>query len=502
VEGGPAGPPQESTTTTAGELALLSQELLQLSRDCAAAAAAAAGAMAGGGAGSRRRVLCCGESLAAPDLAFLWPLLPPYVERPLGVAAMATAARGPGQALRDVVGGLCVGHLHVHPNTVRDPVSPSGTPPSETRSPHDDFNSGCLRRVSFGALVSVQFHLPRLSEVMWLLEGFAASRCHSLRKLVDRQSRWRPREQRFETLDEAGRARAAAVMDALGGSSLPSLRHLEGPVFSLLLRARGVAAAAPRGGAEVVDAATAAAVARGVVTEEGAHLTEDALEPAMASGNAPATPPALAPPPGGGLGERLETAHLVDSSPQDLLGLWEPLYPRLQKLVLLNLPATAPGRTAAAVAEFLPRAPALAELTLDFQFFDPAVWELDALEAFVECVQAPPSKVTKLMMEWCRLGDAGARCVCQALARHHSVGSVTELSLAHCELRDASSVCEMLETPGLPLTKLDLSSNSLDDRQACTLAKSLPHSKVKELRLRDSQISVQLPVKTEWFWGC
>merc|ERR1712176_1228632 len=35
-----------------------------------------------------------------------------------------------------------------------------------------------------------------------------------------------------------------------------------------------------------------------------------------------------------GLGGRVETLHLVDASPSDLLGLWEPLCPRLQKMVL------------------------------------------------------------------------------------------------------------------------------------------------------------------------
>ena len=38
-----------------------------------------------------------------------------------------------------------------------------------------------------------------------------------------------------------------------------------------------------------------------------------------------------------------------------------------------------------------------------------------------------------------------------------------ELSLAHCELKDLSHVCEMLETPELALTSLDLSANSFGD---------------------------------------
>ena len=38
-----------------------------------------------------------------------------------------------------------------------------------------------------------------------------------------------------------------------------------------------------------------------------------------------------------------------------------------------------------------------------------------------------------------------------------------ELSLAHCEVKDLSYVCEMLETPELALTSLDLSANSFGD---------------------------------------
>ncbi len=43
------------------------------------------------------------------------------------------------------------------------------------------------------------------------------------------------------------------------------------------------------------------------------------------------------------------------------------------------------------------------------------------------------------------------------------IQSGEELSLAHCELKDLSNVCEMLETPGLALTSLDLSANSFGD---------------------------------------
>lgn len=224
----------------------------------------------------------------------------------------------------------------------------------------------------------------------------------------------------------------------------------------------------------------------------------------------------------------VETLHLVDAVAGDLAGLWQSACVRLRKLALLNLPAAAPGRTVALITDFLPQAPNLSELQLDFQFFDPSAWDLEALEALVGKVQAAPSKVSKLMLDWCRLGDAGVECVCRAVSRHaRDVGEsgasaasrsispsasavdraaddagITELSLAHCELRSVDSICDMLETPGVALTKLDLSSNALDDRQAVRLAQALPCSKLKELRLRDSQISVPLPVKTEWFWGC
>lgn len=391
---------------------------------------------------------------SGPNAGFLWSSLPPYLEKPAQVASVARVARGPHRALHDGK-RLCLSHLNLHPNSLGHPDD------RRDRGFEDPRANGCLARVSLCALVSVQFHLPRLGEALWLLEGLAGSSCRSLRKIVDRQSRWRPREQRFENLDEFTKAKAGLLADDLG-RSLKSLKHLEGPVFSLLLRAR-------------------------------AYRPEE-----------PSPPPDAG---AASLGGRCEALHLVDACAGDLQGLWEPLCPRLQKLVLLNLPAAAPGRTAAAVAAFLPKAPNLTELQLDFQFFDPNAWELEALEALVERVQAPPSKISKLMMEWCRLGDAGTRSVCQALARNvrklgTEGGGVSELSLAHCELRDVGCICEMLETPGLPLTKLDLSSNALDDQQALRLAKALPLSKVKDLRLRDSLISVPLPVRTEWFWGC
>jgi len=403
---------------------------------------------------------------------------------------MATAAKSVDRALRDG-GRLRIGHLRLHPNSLkpadrcRNGVIDSPRTSSIVSTGH---LRGCLSKTSLSALVSVQFHLPILSEAMELLESLCGASCFALRKIVDRQSRWRPRAQRFDSLDESGRARAAALADNLG-NSLRNLRHVEGPIFSLLLRARGrqvsTDADAPASGQAALptDAGCADQVAAGLAdntSEGGAQQSQ-------------------------GLGGCVEIVHLVDATAGDLLGLWAFACMRLQKLVLLNLPATTPGNTVTAVTKFLPRAPKLTELQLDFQFFDPSAWELEALEALVNQVQAPPSKMQKLLLEWCRLGDAGVRCVCQALARHaqqHQGHGIVELSLAHCEVRNVKSVCEMLETPGLALTKLDLSSNALDDLQASCLAQSLPLSSVKELRLRDSQISVPLPVKTEWFWGC
>merc|ERR1719254_60457 len=67
-----------------------------------------------------------------------------------------------------------------------------------------------------------------------------------------------------------------------------------------------------------------------------------------------------------GLGGRVETLHLVDATSGDLFGLWELTCSKLQKLVLLNLPSVAPGRTVSLVTEFLPRTPELVELQLDF----------------------------------------------------------------------------------------------------------------------------------------
>eukprot|EP00928_Gymnodinium_smaydae_P036141 TRINITY_DN252_c0_g1_i1.p1 TRINITY_DN252_c0_g1~~TRINITY_DN252_c0_g1_i1.p1 ORF type:complete len:534 (-),score=98.39 TRINITY_DN252_c0_g1_i1:100-1587(-) len=479
--------------------------------------------------------------LSAPaPVPFLWPLLPPFLERPAAAARMAAASRGLGRCLRDG-GRLRVGHLLLHPNTLGpyeawrdlDPASlnargssasssssasPASVEPAcgEGAEPEQDgavakgasparrvpgqasspvLRRSCLQQVALGSLVTVQFHLPRLLEAFHLLGLLCGGTCCLLRKIVDRQSRWRPREQRYESLDAEGRERAADLADNLG-IKLRSLRHVEGPIFALLLRAR---AARRTGGGGGGGAAEEAAEGSDAPPRQGLHEAGSgggcngaaACQP-LDDGNAEPR----------GLGGRAETIHMVDVLPTDLLGLWEACCPRLKKLVLLNLPSAAPGRTALAIAAFLPKAPALSELQLDFQFFDPSAWDLEALQELVSRVQLPPSKLTKLALEWCRLGDAGVSCVCRTLARHpRKDGGLTELSLAHSELRDIGSVCEMLEAPGLALTKLDLSSNGLEDCQAERLAESLPLSGVKELRLRDTQISIPLPVKVEWFWG-
>lgn len=446
------------------------------------------------------------EVVAMPAASFLWPLLPPFLERPTHVAALAGTARGPHQALCWQQ-RISIGHVHLHPNSLG---------PSEARVEGSmDFKSaGCLEHLHFGALVSVQFHLPRLSEAMWLLNALAQNPCYSLRKVIDRQSRWRPREQRFDSLDPVGRLRAAELARALEGKELRSLRHLEGPIFAVLLRAlgqehTGTQEGEPDAALHTVSPPWAIRVPGDTASRFSAEWraaartpTGAAVPPAEVASPLHGSPCSASSSDGlGGFGERLEVAHLVDAAPEDLHGLWEPVYPKLQKLVLLNLPAAQPGRTASAVADFLVKAPSLTELQLDFQFFDATNWDLDALEALVERVQMPPSKVAKFILDWCRLGDSGVRRVCQTFAKRPS-GAVTELSLAHSELRDVGSICEMLETPELSLTRLDLSSNALDDRQAARLAKAIPHSKLKELRLRDSLISSALPVKTEWFWGC
>lgn len=53
--------------------------------------------------------------------------------------------------------------------------------------------------------------------------------------------------------------------------------------------------------------------------------------------------------------------------------------------------------------------------------------------------------------------------LCQLSEDLRPLSPAEELSLAHCELKDLSNVCEMLETPGLALTSLDLSANSFGD---------------------------------------
>ncbi|CAL1133204.1 unnamed protein product [Cladocopium goreaui] len=378
-------------------------------------------------------------------------------------------------------GRLHVSHVSLHPNSLTLEVPEKSAGPALR---------GCLMKISLDRLLSVQFHMPRLPDVLALLEGLALSSCRSLRKIVDRQSRWRPRELQFEQMEEEQRRSAARVTELLQpgfGNQLPNLQHLEGSVFSLLLRARQHSFPADQSkGAASPDVAGVAGIA--------------GVAPALEAVD--------------GIGARLQVLHLVDLYAADLLGLLPsgtegamsssaPSCPKLQKLFLLNLPSAHPGLTAKVICKFLPQAPELKELQLDFQYFDPALWDLEALEALIARVQAEPSKVSKLILDWCRLGDAGVKCVCTALARHvRANAGVKELSLAHCELKDLSHVCEMLETPQLALTSLDLSANSFGDDEGVKLAKSLPFSSIKELRLRDSQVSERMPVKTKWSWGC
>lgn len=413
--------------------------------------------------------------LDSQRLRFIWLLLPEFWERPSATAAVSAVNRQMRHLLAES-GRLHVSHVSLHPNSLTLEVPEKSAGPALR---------GCLMKISLDRLLSVQFHMPRLPDVLALLEGLALSSCRSLRKIVDRQSRWRPRELQFEQMEEEQRRSAARVTELL--NQLPNLQHLEGSVFSLLLRARQHSFPADQ--------------SKGVASPDVAGV-------AGVAGVAPALEAV------DGIGARLQVLHLVDLYAADLLGLLPsgtegamsssaPSCPKLQKLFLLNLPSAHPGLTAKVICKFLPQAPELKELQLDFQYFDPALWDLEALEALIARVQAEPSKVSKLILDWCRLGDAGVKCVCAALARHvRANAGVKELSLAHCELKDLSHVCEMLETPQLALTSLDLSANSFGDDEGVKLAKSLPFSSIKELRLRDSQVSERMPVKTKWSWAC
>lgn len=406
--------------------------------------------------------------LDSQRLRFIWLLLPEFWERPSATAAVSAVNRQMRHLLAES-GRLHVSHVSLHPNSLTLEVPEKSVRPALR---------GCLMKISLDRLLSVQFHMPRLPDVLALLEGLALSSCRSLRKIVDRQSRWRPRELQFEQMEEEQRRSAARVTELL--NQLPNLQHLEGSVFSLLLRARQHSFPAD-------------------------HSKDGAASPDVAASPVDAVD---------GIGARLQVLHLVDLYAADLLGLLPsgtegpisssaPSCPKLQKLFLLNLPSAHPGLTAKVICKFLPQAPELKELQLDFQYFDPALWDLEALDGLIARVQAEPSKVSKLILDWCRLGDAGVKCVCTALARHvRANAGVKELSLAHCELKDLSYVCEMLETPELALTSLDLSANSFGDDEGIKLAKSLPFSSIKELRLRDSQVSERMPVKTKWSWGC
>jgi len=419
------------------------------------------------------------STLVRPTSSFIWSLLPPFLEKPWNVAAIAHVSRASAQAL-NIGGHLCLGHLNCHPNSLCLPSVHGGF------AVGDPCADGSLARIALGSLVSVHFHIPRVGDVLWLLEGLAHSTCHSLRRIVDRQSRWRPREQRFDSLDAAILKRAADLVDAFGSPSFPCLRHIEGPIFSWLLRAQSHRLLAAE------SEAAAAAAGSEVSASSGAPLEVAVGCPSCASGLSTLS---------GDLGAKLEVLFLVDAIPSDLLGLAGLVYSRLRRLVLLNLPAAGPGQSILAVTELVGKAPNLTELQMDFQYFDPASWQLESMELLVERVQCPPSKVSKLVLDWCRLGNAGVQSVCRAFARHPA-GSVTELALSHNDLRDVGCVCDMLETPSLSIVKLDLSSNAFDDIQAMRIAEALPFSKVKTLRLRDSQVSSPFPVKTEWFWGC
>ena len=448
--------------------------------------------------------------LDSQRLRFIWLLLPEFWERPTAVAAVAAANRAMKGLLCAGDGQLHISHLSLHPNSLAlVPIQRSEPLPALR---------GCLMKIALDRLLSVQFHMPRLPDVLALLEGLAGSSCRCLRKIVDRQSRWRPRELQFEQMEEVQRRWAARVMELL--NQLPNLQHLEGSVFSVLLRARNHAFPVNQAFLEdpaIFDPAIIS-IKRAPPGYSHADCNGGQVLPTVDMYQQ-------------SLSTRLRVLHLVDLCAADLFGLlpsgegapgpmssvW-PFCPNLQKLLLLNLPSAHPGLTAKVICKFLPQAPALKELQLDFQYFDPALWDLEALEALIARVQAQPSKINKLILDWCRLGDAGVRCVCNALAHHvrhlapeqskkcgQKEGShegVKELSLAHCELKDLSNVCEMLETPGLALTSLDLSANSFGDDEGLKLAKSLPFSSIKELRLRDSQVSERMPVKTKWSWGC
>eukprot|EP00439_Symbiodinium_sp_Y106_P043149 s5591_g5.t1 len=321
-------------------------------------------------------------SLASQRLRFIWVLLPEFLERPTSVAAAAGASRAMQSFLSEQK-KLRVSHLSLHPNSLmlEGDHSMHSLRPTLT---------GCLTKVTLDSLVSVQFHMPRLLDVLALLEGFAGSSCRSLRKVVDRQSRWRPRELRFELMEEDQRLYAAEVADLLG--SLP-------------------------------EATTLASSAQ----DRGEPKAQSM--PAASSTRAPCLPIV-----GHHVGSGLRVLHLVDLCAADLGGLLphgaipegssqdstaNPSCPHLHKLLLLNLPAAAPGLTVQVVEKFLPHAPDLKELQLDFQYFDPGFWDLEALEALIARIQVT-SKISKLVLDWCRLGDAGVRCVCAALAKHTS----------------------------------------------------------------------------------
>lgn len=52
-----------------------------------------------------------------------------------------------------------------------------------------------------------------------------------------------------------------------------------------------------------------------------------------------------------------------------------------------------------------------------FLIFHPNILSKSSCTGLKSC-KAQPSKINKLILDWCRLGDAGVRCVCNALAHH------------------------------------------------------------------------------------
>lgn len=359
---------------------------------------------------------------------------------------------------------LC--HVNVHPNS-------------------HSLGNAILSKVHWPTLQSIAFYLPQVSEALDFLDALSQGPVACLQRIVDKQSRWTPRElpHASSTAWTEDLCPRFARLTEQFGRNAKSLRHLEGPIFTLVWRAThrisGLAEDLSKGTDSPMPA-----------RDDSRSNDALVLSPTNTNDCTDARHVAT-------FFERLETIHLMEADPFALGGV-PCMLTNLTRLVLLNLPKDpTPNEVLEMVASVPKRAPRLSHLQIDFAYFSPSLWDLDRLELTLEQIASLPT-LKSLILDWSRLGDQGCERVCRALTHNHSV---TELSMAHCELRQAGPLAALLRA-SQSLKTIDLSANNLDDKGAQILAEAMSQSSLRECRMRDSHVSLPLPVKTEWYWGC